>query len=76
MIDDLSKYGIAYPELCIDIVNYFRNEHIHSMLYEKLKQHFGEDPLRVLRMCRFASKLDFTVAPETMQIAAYCTKSR
>lgn len=32
-------------------------------------QHFGEDPLRVLRMCRFAAKLDFTVAPETMQIA-------
>ena len=32
-------------------------------------QHFGEDPLRVLRMCRFAAKLDFTVAPETMQLA-------
>lgn len=32
-------------------------------------QHFGEDPLRVLRMCRFAAKLDFTIAPETMQIA-------
>lgn len=41
MLDDLSKYGVAYPELCIDIVNYFRNEHIHSMLYEKLKQHLG-----------------------------------
>lgn len=32
-------------------------------------QHFAEDPLRVLRMCRFAAKLDFTIAPETMQIA-------
>jgi len=32
-------------------------------------QHFGEDPLRVLRMCRFAAKLNFTIAPETMQIA-------
>jgi len=32
-------------------------------------QHFGEDPLRVLRMCRFAAKLDFSIAPETMQIA-------
>ena len=32
-------------------------------------QHFCEDPLRVLRMCRFAAKLDFSVAPETMQLA-------
>ena len=32
-------------------------------------QHFGEDPLRVLRMCRFAAKLDFAIAPETMQLA-------
>lgn len=32
-------------------------------------EHFGEDPLRVLRMCRFAAKLNFEVAPETMNIA-------
>lgn len=32
-------------------------------------EHFIEDPLRVLRMCRFASKLNFDVAPETMELA-------
>ena len=32
-------------------------------------EHFGEDPLRVLRMCRFAAKLNFTIAPETMTLA-------
>ena len=32
-------------------------------------EHFGEDPLRVLRMCRFAAQLNFTIAPETMQLA-------
>ena len=32
-------------------------------------EHFTEDPLRVLRMCRFAAKLDFTIAPETMALA-------
>ncbi len=32
-------------------------------------EHFIEDPLRVLRMCRFAAKLDFTVAAETMDLA-------
>ncbi|MBQ8481591.1 MAG: HD domain-containing protein [Alphaproteobacteria bacterium] len=32
-------------------------------------EHFIEDPLRVLRMCRFAAKLNFTIAPETMNLA-------
>ena len=32
-------------------------------------EHFIEDPLRVLRMCRFAAQLDFFVAPETMKLA-------
>ena len=32
-------------------------------------EHFAEDPLRVLRMCRFAAKLDFIIAPETMNLA-------
>ena len=32
-------------------------------------EHFAEDPLRVLRMCRFAAKLDFKIAPETMKLA-------
>jgi tRNA nucleotidyltransferase (CCA-adding enzyme) len=36
-------------------------------------EHFGEDPLRVLRMCRFAAKLDFTIAPETMALARQMT---
>lgn len=31
--------------------------------------HFVEDPLRVLRMCRFAAKLRFDIAPETMELA-------
>lgn len=32
-------------------------------------EHFVEDPLRVLRMCRFAAQLDFSIAPETMKLA-------
>ena len=32
-------------------------------------EHFIEDPLRVLRMCRFAAKLDFAIAPATMKLA-------
>ena len=38
-------------------------------------EHFIEDPLRVLRMCRFAAKLDFEIAPETMKLAKNMTKT-
>jgi len=31
------------------------------------EERFREDPLRMLRMCRFAGKLGFTVDPETLQ---------
>lgn len=31
-------------------------------------EHFIEDPLRVLRLCRFAAQLDFTPASETLQL--------
>lgn len=31
--------------------------------------HFPEDPLRILRMCRFAAKLNFKIAPETLRLA-------
>ena len=31
--------------------------------------HFVEDPLRVLRMCRFAAQLDFSIHVETMALA-------
>ena len=38
-------------------------------------EHFIEDPLRVLRMCRFAAKLDFEIAPKTMKLAQDMTKT-
>lgn len=42
MVEDISKYGIAYPELCVDIVNYFGNDKIRSKSYEILKKHLGD----------------------------------
>ena len=32
-------------------------------------EHFIEDPLRVLRMCRFCAQLDFEICDETMRLA-------
>ena len=37
--------------------------------------HFVEDPLRVLRMCRFSAQLDFEIAPETMLLAKKMVKA-
>lgn len=36
--------------------------HVHD-------EYFAQDPLRVLRMCRFAAQLGFEIAPETMALA-------
>jgi len=41
----------------------------HRVLRHVNADHFPEDPLRVLRLCRFAAQLNFTVAPETMKLA-------
>ena len=43
-------------------------EDIKNHILRHISEHFAEDPLRVLRMCRFAAQLDFTVAPETMDL--------
>ncbi len=32
-------------------------------------EHFVEDPLRILRLCRFAAQLNFSPAPETLELA-------
>lgn len=44
---------------------------IKQRVLRHISPHFTEDPLRVLRMCRFAAQLDFEIAPETMDL---CTK--
>ena len=38
-------------------------------------EHFVEDPLRVLRMCRFSAQLNFEIAPETMLLAKKMVKA-
>ena len=39
------------------------------------EQHFPEDPLRILRLCRFVAQLDFRVAPKTMNLVSEMTKA-
>lgn len=55
-----------------EIIDYHNGqEDIKKHILRHVSEQFSEDPLRVLRMCRFAAQLDFSVAPETM---ALCQK--
>lgn len=50
-------------------------EDIKKRVLRHISPHFAEDPLRVLRMCRFAARLDFSVAPETMALCQKMVKA-
>lgn len=68
---DFTCNALVYDEsnqLVIDLVG-GSDDIKHKILRHVNDEHFGEDPLRILRMCRFAAKLDFEVAPETMALA-------
>lgn len=49
-------------------------EDINHRILRHISDHFKEDPLRVLRMCRFAAQLNFSVAPETMELSRCMVK--
>ncbi|MEE6207799.1 MAG: CCA tRNA nucleotidyltransferase [Alphaproteobacteria bacterium] len=68
---DFTCNALVYDEKnkkIIDLVGGLNDIKSHILRHVN-SAHFGEDPLRVLRMCRFAAQLDFTIAPETMALA-------
>ncbi len=50
-------------------------EDISRGILRHVSDHFAEDPLRILRMCRFAAQLNFTPAPETMELCRHMVKN-
>lgn len=58
-----------------EIIDYHNGrEDIKNHILRHISEHFTEDPLRVLRMCRFAAELGFDVAPETMALCKNMVK--
>ena len=45
----------------------------HHILRHVNGEHFQEDPLRILRLCRFAAQLDFSPAEETLALVRRMT---
>ena len=52
-----------------EIIDYHNGiKDIKNKVLRHISPHFKEDPLRVLRACRFVATLNFTLAPETITI--------
>lgn len=67
---DLTCNAIAFDEETKEYIDYFggREDIRNKVLRHINAEHFVEDPLRVLRVCRFGAQLDFEVAPQTMNL--------
>lgn len=66
---DFTCNAMAYDEKTQQIIDPFDGmTDIKNRLLRHISPHFAEDPLRVLRACRFAAQLDFSIAPKTLQL--------
>ncbi len=67
---DFSCNAIAYDFEADKFIDYHGGiEDIRNKVLRHISPHFVEDPLRVIRLCRFAAQLNFSVAEETMNLA-------
>ena len=68
---DFTCNALAYDKENDKIIDYHNgiSDTKNKILRHVNSTHFPEDPLRILRMCRFSAQLDFTIAPETLDLA-------
>lgn len=68
---DFTCNALAYDKENNKIIDYHNGiEDIKNKVLRHVNSvHFPEDPLRVLRMCRFSAQLDFEIEPETLSLA-------
>ncbi|MCQ2740895.1 MAG: HD domain-containing protein [Alphaproteobacteria bacterium] len=69
---DFTCNALAYDEESKTIIDYHNGkEDIKNKILRAVNpSHFIEDPLRVLRLCRFAAQLDFTPDQGTLELAS------
>lgn len=73
---DFTCNALAYNEKTQQIIDLFGGiADIKNRTLRHISSHFSEDPLRVLRACRFAAQLDFTIAEQTLDLCREITAS-
>ena len=74
---DFTCNAIAYDEEKNEFTDYFGGlDDIKNKIIRHINsEHFVEDPLRVLRMCRFAAQLDFEVDKITLELCTDMVKN-
>lgn len=73
---DFTCNALAYDEETKEIIDLFGGiKDIKNHILRHISPHFIEDPLRVLRACRFAAQLNFTIAPETLNLCQQIASS-
>lgn len=66
---DFSCNAIAYDIENDKLIDYHGGiDDIHNKVLRHISPHFVEDPLRIIRLCRFAAQLGFTVEKRTMDL--------
>lgn len=74
---DFTCNAIAYDDQTKTFIDPFggKKDIENKILRHINSEHFQEDPLRILRLCRFAAQLDFDPAPETLKLAQKMTEA-
>lgn len=72
---DFTCNAIAYDEESKEIIDYFNGQSdIENRIIRVIDaDNFKLDPLRILRACRFAAELNFTIEPHTLDILSSMT---
>lgn len=72
---DFSINALAKDIETGQIIDYFNGlQDINNRVLKHVSSHFIEDPLRILRLARFVSQLEFSVHPDTIKLCKQMVK--
>jgi tRNA nucleotidyltransferase (CCA-adding enzyme) len=80
LLEDLERRDLTINSIAMDINGKFIDpfggmEDLSKGILKPTSHAFVEDPLRVLRVARFAAQLNFTLHPESINLAKECAKN-
>ena len=68
---DFTVKAMMYDPLTEELIDLWGGrDDLQNRVLRHVSEHFQEDPLRVLRAMQFASRFDFSIAPETELLSA------